>query len=612
MRPEAAAAEDGSRRLAAADTGGGEGGRSGGPLRLLQHSLAAKLYLTLLTLLGVLLSVVLGISLLTKASLEESSRELGEALRVKELAVRSMSLLYKQDDITKAMLLDPANFDQAVAKIEAYDENLKTFEEMAALSDSPEILGLIRQLRGLDAEALKPLDTQILEMMAAEDLGPAKRLYFTEYEPVRARYEGHIRELGTVAETLAEGARDRMAARNRRAFFDLLLSVTAAVLLVAVVFLVAIGKVRRKLAQMIQVIQAVARGDLTRQLDAGPQDELGRMAASFNQMVRDLREMMGEIQEVSQRLTQSSGRISADASETSSSVVQLNVAIEQITDGAQEQARAASETAEIMEGMSASVYSIVQSAGEMAASSDETLHAANRGGETVQEAIHSMEEIRLAVRDSAEKVRTLGGYSLRVEEIIRAISEIADQTNLLSLNAAIEAARAGEQGRGFAVVADEVRKLAERSATSAKEIAQLVRNMQQGMNGAVSAMEAGTEKVESGTELARNAVGALEEILRNLRGTHHQIGSVAESARQIMDRTERVSASIQEVASIAEESAASAEEMSAQSIEVSAGIERIADVSAQGDDARGTGDPSTRSLLRLSEQLQQLVLRFSI
>ena len=149
----------------------------------------------------------------------------------------------------------------------------------------------------------------------------------------------------------------------------------------------------------------------------------------------------------------------------------------------------------------------------MSAAAGETAEIAREGGRTVRQTVDGIGEIRTTVMETAVKIKELEVHTRKVAEIVQVISEIADQTNLLALNAAIEAARAGEHGKGFAVVADEVRKLAERSASSAEEIAELIRAMQSGMDEAVSAMDLGTDRVERGTDLAQKAGEALESIL---------------------------------------------------------------------------------------------------
>ena len=190
--------------------------------------------------------------------------------------------------------------------------------------------------------------------------------------------------------------------------------------------------------------------------------------------------------------------------------------------------------------------------GAMAQSAAETVEVARAGGETVRQTVEGIEEIRTTVMETAARIKELEAHSRQVGEIVQVISEIADQTNLLALNAAIEAARAGEHGKGFAVVADEVRKLAERSASSAGEIAELIKTMRSGMDHAVVGDGRRHGPGARGTDLAQKAGEALERILSAFEHLNNQIQSIAAGAEQMRRGLERVTASVANVAGVAE------------------------------------------------------------
>ena len=225
-----------------------------------------------------------------------------------------------------------------------------------------------------------------------------------------------------------------------------------------------------------------------------------------------------------------------------------------------------------------------ENANMAASTAQEAGQKAKEGGEVVVETINGINRIANVVSESAETIQKLGNSSNQIGEIIQVIDEIADQTNLLALNAAIEAARAGEQGRGFAVVADEVRKLAERTTKATQEIAQMIKKIQDDTVGAVQAIEMGTNEAEKGKDLAQKAGSSLNDIIDNF---------------------ERVSDIINQLA-------AASEEQSSASEQISSNVEAINRVTHQSADATQQISLAAENLHHLTDNLQQLVNSFKL
>ncbi|HEX6911648.1 MAG TPA: methyl-accepting chemotaxis protein, partial [Longimicrobium sp.] len=397
---------------------------------------------------------------------------------------------------------------------------------------------------------------------------------------------------------------------RRAARTALIAMVVTTLVAFAVLLAVALATTRRivvPLREAVGVNRRLAEGDLTARAEARGHDEVGAMIQSLNEMAGRMRTAIARITQLSGGLAESSTEISAGAAETADLVGQLGAVIEQITAGAQDQAQSAQNTAEVMEEMSAAIEHVTDDARALAASAESGVAAARASSATIQRAMGSLDEIRAAVLQAGQRVNELDARSAEVEQIVARVNDIAEQTNLLALNAAIEAARAGEHGRGFAVVAEEVRKLADLSARSTGEIATLVERIRQGTAGVAAAMAAGTASAESGSALARDAAGALDDILGALSGTNEQAQRIAGSAEGMTEQLDRLSLLVESVAGVAEESAAAAEEMAAQSTEVLASVQRIAAVSEGADGEAGS---SVHSLTRMAQQLRLAVADF--
>ncbi len=359
--------------------------------------------------------------------------------------------------------------------------------------------------------------------------------------------------------------------------------------------------------QAVATAQEIAGGNLTiEELKVSGNDETGRMAAAFNQMAGNLRSLIRQVGEAAQTVLSSSEELSSMAGESATGALGASDALTQLANSASEQARVAGEvlatterlqqaisqiavgaqktagevqqTSQQLTEMVAAVEEVAESAGAVSTNTTKAAAVAKNGAEVVSRAMASMGRIKDAVGKSADHMRRLRTLSAQIGELTQAISGIAEQTNLLALNAAIEAARAGEQGRGFAVVADEVRKLAERSSVSAKEIVDLIGQIQSGTSEAVEAMEVGTAEVEAGVAMAGDAGGALQKILGVVERTAEDVHGISAAAQQLRASAETLAHAFDTVAAVAEENTAAAEEMSAGATQVTTAVEHIANM----------------------------------
>jgi methyl-accepting chemotaxis protein len=364
---------------------------------------------------------------------------------------------------------------------------------------------------------------------------------------------------------------------------------------------------------LVAQIQAAANGI------AVSSEELGQVSSSTGAAVLQVGvELQG--------VASASHEASASARETNDAVIQLTHAIDGIARGAGEQARQVQSASATASQMAAGVEQVAANAGTVAAASEQAKATAQHGAEAVRETVAGMAEITEVVAGAASKVEDLGHLSEKIGAVVETIDDIAEQTNLLALNAAIEAARAGEHGRGFAVVADEVRKLAERSQRETKAIAGLIEQVQQGTRDAVTAMETGRTRVEAGSARAGQAGAALSEILAAVETTVTQVSGIAAAARDMASGARSVVEAMESISAVVEENSAATEEMAAQSGQVSGAIQEIASVSEHNSEATAgvassaremsarveqMGDQA-RDLAATAEQLRSLVARFTL
>ena len=352
--------------------------------------------------------------------------------------------------------------------------------------------------------------------------------------------------------------------------------------------------------RLVEVAKLVAVGDISNKVDVKYQDEIGVLGNTFNSMIDYLQETASAAEKIAHNdlrivhkpksekdvlghsfksmilnlrhmvdtLTDNSQKLVSAATEIASSA-------EQMSAGADNQAKQVHDISVAVEEMSATIVQSAANANEASNFSDQADKNATEGGNIVASTITGMQEIADVVKESSNSIGKLATSAEQIGEIISVIDDIADQTNLLALNAAIEAARAGEQGRGFAVVADEVRKLAERTGKATGEITNMIKGIQSETQDAVSSMGIGISKVEEGRRYADQAGNALQEIVTMSRQVKDMIQQIAQASSEQSSAADDISKNIDHIATVtketalgAKQSAQAAEELNQQAEEI--------------------------------------------
>ncbi|MBU5614368.1 methyl-accepting chemotaxis protein [Geomonas azotofigens] len=359
------------------------------------------------------------------------------------------------------------------------------------------------------------------------------------------RSEEQVKSIGENQQQILTGVRN--AVDNATLLSYVMIAVSIAVVVISLVIsLRIIASITKPLSHAKLVTAEIADGNLTRRIKIGSRDEIGDICNSINNIVVHFHEVIS--------------RVSHNTTQVASTSTELSCAAEQMAAGAARVAEQAATVATASEEMAATSNDIAVSCTQAAAGSKQANDAAVAGADVVKGTVRGMNQIAEQVRASAVTIGDLGQKSEQIGAIVNTINDIADQTNLLALNAAIEAARAGEQGRGFAVVADEVRALAQRTASATREIGEMIKAVQQQTKGAIGVMQSGVTRVEAGTVEAAKSGAALEEILQQIGSVTLQVNQIATAAEEQTATTVEISNNIQSINEVVQDTAKNAQE----------------------------------------------------
>ncbi|MBF0328047.1 MAG: methyl-accepting chemotaxis protein [Nitrospirae bacterium] len=471
------------------------------------------------------------------------------------------------------MLLNPTA-EEVKKRIPAMEQNIENINKEWQAYMSIPLVPEEKKLAEKFAEVRKELrDKGLIPIMALFREGKFDEARKLNNEFISPHYQKVTEATDNLMKFIIDEAKREFEEDTR--VYKLARNISIAAIALGVVFSFAfawwiIGSITKPLHEGVSAMERIAQKDMTVNVEAKSTDEVGQLMSALKSMVDNLKQMIGTIK--------TSANSVASASE------QLSSSSEQMSRGVTEQSGRASQIATSSEEMSQTVIDIAKNASEISGSANDTLDSAHNGEVVVNKTITEVQDIAKTVSDLSAVMVSLGDRSKQIGEIVGVIKDIADQTNLLALNAAIEAARAGEQGRGFAVVADEVRKLAERTAKATSEISNMIGAIQTEVEQALGSMEQASDKVMAGVDEASKAGEALHTIVASIEGLKTMIHQIASATEEMSTVSETISHDIETIASV--------------SNETSAGSNQIAQ--------------SSSDLARLASDLQKIVAGFKV
>ena len=410
----------------------------------------------------------------------------------------------------------------------------------------------------------------ILDLLQAEKFEQAQKISNDVMIPGFAKASDGIDALIQLQVDAAKSEYDRVEKLTKIIRVSAIASILIGLVLSITLGFVITQSVNCGVRELGKTATSLANGELTARVNWNSKDELGDVGRAFNKMAIEFSSLISQVRQSADQVTSAASAQTATA--------------EKVSAVSENQTSQASNAASSIDNLNLAVKEIAQKTRDVVTSANEASTMAHEGQVIVNKAVTGIQVVATTVSQSATLMASLGQRSDQIGEIVNVIKDIADQTNLLALNAAIEAARAGEQGRGFAVVADEVRKLAERTAAATAEISQMISAIQTETASAVITMEKGSNEVNEGVALANQAGQSLQKINTSVQQVVQMIEQISEATRSQSETTD----------------------------EITKRVDHIAEMARENTDSVHETTVASRDLQKLSIHLQQVVSRFKL
>ncbi|REK71157.1 methyl-accepting chemotaxis protein [Paenibacillus paeoniae] len=469
---------------------------------------------------------------------------------------------------------------------------------LEAIIVHPEAAAMLQELDQLESEYYFTSNKSI-KLKVSGDTKQYLEITSTQGQEILKKFDQKADTLIAYQQNLLDESKEEVH-NEVQAIKQLVLLLGIAAVMIGLIVSWAVGRIiSRPVISIASAAKQIAAGDLTSEkMIIRNRDEVGDLARSFNEMSEQLRSLIKHVHSSAEQVAASAQQLSATSEQASAASGQIAGTMQQVASDANDGFTHLEEASRTIHDMSAGVLHISAKTQHVSHSAFEAHDRAEEGSHAIHTATRQMGSIYEAVSGLSVQIDGLGERSTQIGHILNAITDMAKQTNILSLNAGIEAARAGENGKGFLVIASEIRKLAEESSHSAGQISELIASIQVETNQAVQKMGTASQEVASGLNAVRSAGTAFESIQHSVHAVNGQIQEVSSSIQQVAAGAEQIVGAMKAVTTASESTVRGAQEVSAATEEQLASMEEVSS--------------SARMLSLMSEQLQGQLDKFKI
>ncbi|WP_047982200.1 methyl-accepting chemotaxis protein [Ornithinibacillus contaminans] len=553
---------------------------------------------------GITLAIVLLLFIVTSYKVSTSIMEIGEGIDELEIKSDIAMNISEMGSLTRNMSVFVISYfqEQDPSFVEEFTANQVQYNELA--SDvrihlkTEEQKEIFQQISSNNQEMYRIFTNYIVSAIENNNLTSAES-FVEQSNELREESVSLLDELVVTVNAEREDAISSAKDAQQETFVSLVVSIWVSII-ISVILVVLISRViSRNLKKVVQVSNQIAEGDLTAtKVDYEGNDEIGQLAASISKMSTYLTTIIKQVSTVSHTVTGQSEALTQSANEVRAGADQIASTMQELAAGSEKQADSASNLAHTMHSFSSKVQEANVNGERIQQSSESVLDLTGQGTHLMQASGEQMTRIDHIVQEAVSKVQGLDENSKAISQLVSVIQDIADQTNLLALNAAIEAARAGEHGKGFAVVADEVRRLSEQVSVSVTDITGIVKKIQSETSSVTQSLEEGYQEVQQGTKQIITTSETFTDISKAVTDMVENIKVVKDNLIEIAATTNEMGTSVEEIAAISEESAAGIEQTSASSQQTSSSMEEMT--------------ASSEELAKLAEELNSLIRQFKL